>query len=45
MNLTLGLRTLLLIAFVAAATTAVLHHGLGAASDPTASAMLMVAHN
>jgi hypothetical protein len=45
MNLTLGLRTLLLIAFVAAATTVLLHPGLDAAADPTANAMLMLARN
>jgi hypothetical protein len=45
MTITLGLRTLLLIAFVAAATAVLLHPGLGAATDPAANAMLMVARN
>jgi hypothetical protein len=45
MNLALGLRTLLLIAFVATATAVLLHPGLGAAGDTAADAMLMVARN
>jgi hypothetical protein len=45
MNLTLGLRTLLLIAFVAAATAVLLHPGLGAPRDAAANAMLMMARN
>ena len=45
MNLALGLRTLLLIAFVAAAMAVLLHPGLGATGDPAANAMLMVARN
>jgi hypothetical protein len=45
MNLTLGLRTLLLIAFVAAATAVLLHPGLGASGDTAAHAMMMVARN
>jgi hypothetical protein len=45
MNLSLGLRTLLLIAFVAAATAVLTHPGLGAAAAPVATAILMVARN
>lgn len=45
MTLALGLRTLLLIAFVAAATAVLLHPGLGASSDAAANAMMMVARN
>jgi hypothetical protein len=45
MTLNLGLRTLLLIAFVAAATSVLLHPGLGAVGDTAANAMLMVARN
>ena len=42
MTLTLGLRTLLLIAFVAAATSVLLHPGLATTGDTAAHAMLMV---
>jgi hypothetical protein len=45
MNLSLGLRTLLLLAFVAAATSVLLHPGLGTAGDTATDAMLMVARN
>jgi hypothetical protein len=45
MNIQLGLRTLLLLAFVVAATAVLVVPGLGAASDPAAHAMLMVARN
>jgi hypothetical protein len=45
MNLKLGLRTLLLLTFGAAATAVLMHPGLGAAADPAANAMLMVSHN
>jgi hypothetical protein len=45
MNLSLGLRTLLLLAFVAAATAVLLHPGLGVSGDPAAHAMMMVARN
>jgi hypothetical protein len=45
MNLALGLRTLLLIAFVATATAVLLHSGLDAAGDTAANAMLMAVRN
>jgi hypothetical protein len=45
MNSLLALRTLLLLAFVLAATTVLMHPGLGAAADPAANAMLMIARN
>ena len=43
MNSLLALRTLLLLAFVAAAMAVLLHPGLGSAGDTAAHAMLMVA--
>jgi hypothetical protein len=45
MNSLLALRTLLLLAFVVAATAVLMHHGLDAAGDPAANAMLMFARN
>ena len=45
MNSLLALRTLLLLAFVAAATAVLLHPGLGIPADTAASAMLMLARN
>jgi hypothetical protein len=45
MNIVLALRTLLLLAFVAAATAVLLHPGLGAVNDTAANAMLMLARN
>jgi hypothetical protein len=45
MNSLLALRTLLLLAFVAAVTAVLLHPGLGASGDPAAMTMLMVARN
>lgn len=45
MNLTLGLRTLLLLAVVTAATLVLVHPGLTGASDPVLSAMLVVGRN
>jgi hypothetical protein len=45
MNSLLALRTLLLLAFVAAATAVLVHSGLGASGDAAASAMLMVVRN
>jgi len=45
MNSLLALRTLLLLAFVAAATAVLMHPGLGASGDPAANAMLMFARN
>lgn len=45
MNSLLALRTLLLLAFVAAATALLAQPGLVAAGDTAAQAMLMVARN
>jgi hypothetical protein len=45
MNSLLALRTLLLLAFVVAATAVLMHHGLGLSADPAANAMLMVGRN
>jgi hypothetical protein len=45
MNILLGLRTLLLLGFVVAATAVLVYPGLGSAGDPAAHAMLMVARN
>jgi hypothetical protein len=45
MNSLLALRTLLLLAFVAAAMAVLWHPGLGASGDPATDAMLMVARN
>ena len=45
MNSLLALRTLLLLAFVAAATIVLVHHGIGGAGDPAADAMLMLTRN
>jgi len=45
MNLTLGLRTLLLLALVTAATLVLVHPGLTGAADPVLSAMLVVGRN
>ncbi|MGJ7916744.1 hypothetical protein ACI48D_14865 [Massilia sp. LXY-6] len=45
MNSLLALRTMLLLAFVVAATAVLVQPGLGGAGDPAAHAMLMVARN
>jgi hypothetical protein len=45
MNSLLALRTLLLLALVAAAMAVLVHNGLGTAGDTAANAMLMVARN
>lgn len=45
MNSLLALRTLLLLALVAAAMAAVVQSGLGMAGDTATHAMLMVARN
>jgi hypothetical protein len=49
MNIELGLRTLVLLAFVALATLALVHPGLltgsSAASDPALNAMLAIGRN
>ena len=45
MNSLLALRTLLLLAFVVAATAVLVQPGLGGAGDQAADAMLMVARN
>jgi len=45
MNSPLALRTLLLLALVAAATVVLVQPGLGGAGDPAVHAMLMVARN
>lgn len=45
MNLTLGLRTLLLLAVVTAATLVLVHPGLAGAGDSALNAMLVVGHN
>lgn len=45
MNLTLGLRTLLLLAVVTAATLVLVHPGLIGAGAPVLSAMLVVGRN
>jgi hypothetical protein len=45
MNSLLALRTLLLLALVAAAMAVLVQPGLGSAGDAAANAMLMVARN
>jgi hypothetical protein len=45
MDIHLGLRTLLVLAFVAAATAVLVQSGLGGAGDQAVHAMVMVARN
>lgn len=44
-NLALGLRTLLLLAVVSAATLVLVHPGLAGGGDPALGGMLAVGHN